>query len=41
MDARDPEENIWWMFVVIESDPDDSDSDSDDEESEVTAGGDH
>ena len=49
MDARDPDENIWWIFVEIEfedsdsddSDSDDSSSDSDDSESEGTSGGGH
>ena len=45
MDARDPDENIWWIFVEIEfEDSDDSDSDdssSDSEDSEGTSGGEY
>ena len=41
MDARDPEENIWWLFEACFEDSDDSDSDSDDEEPEGTSGGDN
>ena len=37
----DPDENIWWIFVVDNSDSDDSDSDLDTAVSEETSGGEH
>ena len=41
MDVQDPDENIWWIFVLNDSDSDDSDSDLDDADSEGTSGGEH
>ena len=41
MYVRDPDENIWWIFVLNDSDSDDSDSDFDDVDSEGTSGGEH
>ena len=41
MYVRDPDENIWWIFVLNNSDSDDSDSDLDDADSEGTSGGEH
>ena len=41
MDVLDPVENIWWIFVLNDSDSDDSDSDLDDADSEGTSGGEH
>ena len=45
MNVRDPDMNIWWIFVVYETDSDeddsDSDYDSDSDESEGTSDGEH
>ena len=41
MHVWDPDENIWWIFVLNDSDSDDSDSDLDDADSEGTSGGEH
>ena len=41
MYVRDPDENIWWIFVLNDSDSDDLDSDLDDADSEGTSGGEH
>ena len=41
MYVRDPDENIWWIFVLNDSDSDDLDSDSDGAKSEGTSGGEH
>ena len=41
MYVRDPDENIWWIFVLNDSDSDDSDSDLDDSDSEGTSDGEH
>ena len=41
MYVHDPDENIWWIFVVDDSDLDKSDSDLDTEDSEETLGGEH
>ena len=41
MYVQDPDENIWWIFVLSDSDSDDLDSDSDGAESEGTLGGEH
>ena len=41
MYVRDPDENIWWIFVLNNSDSNDSDSDFDDVDSEGTSGGEH
>ena len=37
MDTRDPNGNIWWIFVVDDSDSEDSGVDSSDDESEDTS----
>ena len=39
MDTRDLNGNIWWIFVVYDSDSEDSDADSSDDELEETSGG--
>ena len=41
MHVQCPDENIWWIFVLNDSDSDDSDSDLDDADSEGTSGGEH
>ena len=41
MYVQDPNENIWWFFVVDDSDLDESDLDLDTEDSEETLGGEH
>ena len=41
MQVQDPDENIWWIFVVDDSDSDESDSDLDTADSEETSGGEH
>ena len=39
MYSRDPDANIWWIFVVYDEEPDDSDSDYDsDSDSEDVEG---
>ena len=41
MHVQDPDENIWWIFMLSDSDLDNSDLDSDGAESEGTSGGEH
>ena len=41
MHVRDPDENIWWIFMVDDSDLDESDSDLDTADSDETSGGEH
>ena len=41
MYVQDPDENIWWIFVVNDSDSDKSDSDSDNSDSDGMSGGEH
>ena len=41
MYVHDPDENIWWIFVVDNSDSDESDLDLDTADSEETSGGEH
>ena len=41
MYVRDPDENIWWIFVVDDSDSDESDLDLDTADLEETSGGKH
>ena len=39
--VRDPDENIWWIFMVDDSDSDELDLDLDTEVSKETLGGEH
>ena len=41
MQVQDPDENIWWIFMVDNLDSYKSDSDSDTAVSEKTSGGEH
>ena len=41
MQVQDPDENIWWIFMVDDSDSDESDSDLDIAVSEEMWGGEH
>ena len=41
MYVRDPDENIWWIFVVNNSDSDELDLDLDNVDSDGTLGGEH
>ena len=41
MHERDPDENIWWIYVLSDSDSGNSDSDLDGAESEGTLGEEH
>ena len=41
MYVRDPDENIWWIFVVDTSDLDESDSNLDNLDSDGMSGGEH
>ena len=38
-EIRDPDGNIWWIFVGYDSDSEDSDADSSDDELKETSGG--
>ena len=38
MNLRTPDEKIWWIFVVEDSDSDNSDSDWDDSDSDGMSG---
>ena len=41
MQVQDPNENIWWIFMLDDLDSDKLDSDSDTAVSEETLGGEH
>ena len=41
MQVQDPDENIWWIFVVDDLDSDESDLDSDTAVSEEMLGGEY